>query len=403
MNKWIWGLLGALIIPCWVIGYQYNTDFRVLYYISQVMGQDVNMVYGPNASAGRFFYGPLTLPLIAPLALATQSISHVGWLVLQSVAYGIFFWGLIRLFPVLTKSAWVWVFVWAFCINPVHNNFQSNNIQLMLIAAIVVAEICTRTDSSRLRLLGGALVALAAAIKVFPGFVAVMYLIAKPKSVKWGVVLGSALSVLIPLVYFGFGDTVILFQGFLTNLTTYTDENSLVGSPDILCLPTLLARAFSPGVHVSAFAETLTRWSSLALCLGYFYLLWAGRKVEGIEKHLWSLGLALMVFINPSSRPHYFVFYIPAMCSLVEIWRSNARGNSLLLTGAVFSWALIALTAQGVVGKDLNNMLELLSVPTLGMVVLCATLTVAVVNLMSEQEEKSSVSDDFYAGAREPV
>jgi len=83
-----------------------------------------------------------------------------------------------------------------------------------------------------------------------------------------------------------------------------------------------------------------------------------------------------MVFLTPSTRPHYFIFYVPAFISLAEIAREHMD--------RVFLWAslfvavlLIAFTAEGVVGKSFNDFLEGLKVPVMGMAILCLGLQFA--------------------------
>ena len=105
----------------------------------------------------------------------------------------ILFWFLLSvLYPFLGNNdvRWGWILVWIVAINPIHNNFQSNNIQLMLACVLLLAEILAQKKNPALQTLGGSLCSLAAAIKVFPLFIAVYYLLVKPRPVRLGVILG---------------------------------------------------------------------------------------------------------------------------------------------------------------------------------------------------------------------
>jgi len=87
-----------------------------------------------------------------------------------------------------------------------------------------------------------------------------------------------------------------------------------------------------------------------------------------------------MALLNSTSRPDHFIFYVPAFCALVDLWRTQFVSLWDRL-GTGISVALIAFTAQFVVGsRELNNQLELWRVPVIGMIVLCVVLTKVVVS-----------------------
>ena len=96
------------------------------------------------------------------------------------------------------------------------------------------------------------------------------------------------------------------------------------------------------------------------------------KRNEGREYliNVWAMGLALMAFLNPSTRVHYFIFYVPAFCSVIGSIIKDAKRSVWLIFTALLSFVAIALTTEGVVGKGLNNNLEALSIPTWGFVLL---------------------------------
>jgi hypothetical protein len=258
-------------------------------------------------------------------------------------------------------------------INPIHNNFQSNNIQLMLATMLVLAEYLCRKPSNKDQIWGGLLVAFTAGIKVFPAFLVVYYFIAKSASTRKGILLGTLIVVLSPFVVLGPGKALFLYQGFVSNLTTYSADNSLTRTNDILCLPSLLAR----------WGFTSTQSNALVLVLSAFFFGWVflqklRPRFDSIEPYLLAFAWTLSVFLNPSTRPHYFNFYIPAYCILIH--RLNFKEWAKSVTGCLtlVSTLLIAFTAEGVVGKPLNEILEAASIPTYGMMILCISLLIAI-------------------------
>ena len=123
----------------------------------------------------------------------------------------------------------------------------------------------------------------------------------------------------------------------------------------------------------------------------FFAYAWKKRATAASDAnyslHLWALASALMVFLNPSTRPHYFIFYVPAFCSLLQILALATEKAYLLLLLSV-STLLIAFTAEGVVGKQLNDKLEMWSVPTVGMLLLCVGLMVCLFIPVAKRNRK---------------
>lgn len=373
-DKIKWFLLVALLIPCWVIGVQYDIDLVVLHATAQFINSDYTRVYAQNGNLGRYFYGPFSLVLIKPLGVLPYVVLKYVWLCLQTVCYFVFWKLLSELYPFLKDRAyfWGWFLVWVISINPIHNNYQSNNIQLMLAALLVLGEWLTRAPSKKKQWLGGMLVTFAAGIKVFPIFLVVFYFIAKNNQTRKGIILGALIVLASPFVFLGLNKAAFLYEGFFLNLTTYTAENSLTATNDILCLPSLMARLGFPSRANHA----------VVLVISALFFLWvfiAQRHQQNTrsELHYLAMAWALSVLLNPSTRPHYFIFYVPAFCSIYELLvnRHNSQLHKIALAIATL---LIAFTAEGVVGRNLNEFLEASSVPTLGMIILCVLLAVLV-------------------------
>ena len=368
----LWGLL---LITCWVMGIKYEIDLVVLHATAQFLQTDYTRVYAQNGALGRYFYGPFSLVLIKPLGFFSFPIVKYFWLCLQTFCLFIFWRGITTLYPFLKdkKCFWGWLLIWIISINPIHNNFQSNNIQIMLGALLIVAEQQTRKDSSKRETLAGLLVSFAAGIKVFPAFLVIYYFLARNNATKKGIILGCLYVALLPFPIFGIQPTLFLYGGFFSNLTNYSVENGLIKINDILCLPSLLARL--------GFSATSGHILVLIISALFFITVLCARRTfkvnKFLEPHFLAMAWALSVFLNPSSRPHNFIFYIPAFCSILEVIYSHSR-TWVLTLGLIISTLMIAFTAEGVVGKHWNEILEAASIPTYGMLLLIIVLGFAI-------------------------
>lgn len=389
-------LLSVLLIPCWVIAARYNVDLVNLYAAAGFTHTDLSRVYAYNGTLGRYFYGPFSLILISPLAHLSFEAVKWFWILLQTISYVVFWMALSRLYPVLKEKRFFlfWIIIWIVSINPIHNNFQSNNIQLMLAALLLVAELKSREDVKSQQIIAGGLVAIATMIKVFPLFIAAFYLLVKPKWVRAGLVFGFIATGVLPLLFFGFSDGVMLYREFFSNLTTYTVENSLTKVPDILCLPSMVTRILSPANTVPTPAvESIAKGAALLVSAVFF--LWVSLKLlkkqlqdARYSLHVWALACALMVFVNPSSRPHYFIFYVPAFCSVLEILYLEQRGR-VPSTLIFISTLLVAFTTDLFTGKSLNDTLEFQNVPTWGLLCACVALLVTLKSYSKQLKAKN--------------
>jgi hypothetical protein len=382
-----WLLLLILLVPCWVIGAQYDIDLPTLYQAihSAVIGEWPRVYSSIPASVetspghffvtGRYFYPPFSLVFFAPMGLMPYGILRWVWLALQTTGFFLFWRNLGEIYPELRSRRldWVWFMVWVVAINPIHNNFQSNNIQLLLAALLFASELWSRSASRAQQIASGFLLAFAVGIKVYPLFLVPYYLIAKRNGVRLGVMAGGAFVALIPFAFFGLHDGLELYRAFYQNLTTYGRENSLITVEDICSLPSMVARWLHP-VAGDLVATRVTQGLTVLISVAYFGLAWRARRAcrSDLQTEFWALGLALMIFLNPSTRPHYYLFYVPAFVSLglyVKASRATWAGAFLAI-----SVLLVAFTAEGITGKHLNNVLEMSSVPTIGMLLLCVSL-----------------------------
>ena len=363
MAKPIQALIALLIIPCWVIAVLYEVDIRTAYSVITRIPTELMSIYGPprGPEEGRYFYGPFSLVLFSPLSALSFFHFKLLWIGFQTLSYCVFWWLLVRLYPSLFTDGWRAIWVWIISINPIHNNFQSNNIQLMLGAAFLAAEFLSRRPSNIAPFLAGLILTSTAHVKVFPAFLCVYYFLTGRRAMRWGLLVGGVGFGLLPFTIFGPPAAWTLYRDFLVNISTYSADNSLSQVADILCLPSLLARTLGPGLLPSQLSWII---SIVTLAVSGSFFAWAWKQRH--RQNLWEMAWLLMVFLNPSSRVHYFVFLIPVFCAWAQSL-SIHRPWGLAAFGA--SVALIAFTVEGVVGKAINNRLEYLNLPTWGIAI----------------------------------
>jgi len=374
-------LILVLFATCLGIGIQYNVDLIVLYDTVRlvVQGQWEKIYSGPgeNGSIGRYFYGPFSLLLFSPLGWLSYYGAKAVWLLFQSISYFLFWWLLGEFFPLRARKAFLlWLLVFIFAINPLHNNFQSNNIQLFLAVMLLGAEWLSRREGKWDGLAAGLLISVAAAVKIFPFFIFAFYWLWRPKLRK-GLATGLVVTLVSPYVAFGPTKATLLYQTFLKNLTSYGQDNSFITVDDICCLPSLIARAFHYFGGTETEADPFIKLAILGISGAFLGFVWLGKKQsKGKEQNdiLWTLAFALMAFLNPSTRPHYYIFYVPALAWLAKRW-SDDKAGSWEKFSVLASVGLIALTQEGVTGKGINNLLEAWSIPTYGMLILCLIMT----------------------------
>ena len=387
-RKYQLALLVLLLVPCWAIAIRFDCDLLVLFQVAKWIPTDLTRIYGDNGSIGRFFYSPVTLIFLRPMGYFSYPVVKGFWIALQTLAYGVFWLGLFRLYPFLQskRAAIAWIFVWIVAINPIHNNFQSNNIQLMLAAVLLWAEVLSR-GSSRARWAAGVLCGLTAAVKIYPLFLVALYFLTKPREVKAGIGVAAFCAIALPFLYFGGAGGTYLFHSFFQNLVTYQADNQPSRIPDILCLPSLLSRWLVPLLGEGK-TEHLLVFAILAAIAGcYFYFAWrtSARKQSHHEyTHILALGMALMVLLNPSTHVHYFIFLVPAFASLVEIAAQETSALAFSRWSFFLSVLLVAFTTEGVVGRRLNDQLEYWNIPTMGILLLCVALFLCLVTRTKE-------------------
>lgn len=362
-------LVLTLLVACVAIEIRYDVDFLGMHGTAvRVAEGELSKVYkDPVGLRGvHYFYGPVSLVLIKPIGFLSFAFAKTIWILIQCAAFGIFWWGLYRFFPKLSQGLSLWGLALVVMINPVHNNFQSNNIQLMMIAALFIAFFLLEQKKVSSHLIGGAIVVLAAYIKIYPAFIAAFLLLAFPRKVWKGYLLGTTLALLLPLICFGWEASLGLYKDHFQSLFSYHTDNPLSGSYTIQCLPALLAH-YVPSKLFSLLILALVSLS---------FFIWEWKKRKEIQERpetahfFFFFALALTVFLNPSSFIHYLVFFVP-----LTIWVGSGVRPALSTAFLVLGVLFMAFTAEGVVGKNLSRLFMQWDFVTIGMILILLSAT----------------------------
>jgi hypothetical protein len=365
-------LLVFLLIPCWAISWKPGGDLGVYYKASEWLQRGwVTRLYSDNAEIGNFFYGPFGLAILNPLSLLSFHQANLLWLTLQSFSYFIFWFFLVKIFPEVLdpKRIPLFLLTWVVSIKPIHASFQSHNVQLMFAAILIFSEWNTQSKRKRDQLLSGILLSLLASIKIYPAFIALYYLLRKSHFVRLGLILGGLVSLVVPLLVFGFETGFSLPKQFVHNALHYHHIYDLSKDVVSLSLPSLLT-TWLPVNWISAGAVSLI---TALMALLYFSWVFKTRRLISpqVERHSWAMSWAAMAMLNSTTRPDYFIFFVPAFISIPFAIKHSPR-PVLYRVGLFISLALIAFITEWTLGsRDLTHYLESLRIPVIGVLLLC--------------------------------
>lgn len=324
---------------------------------------EYSKIYDANRKVDRFFYAPLSLVFFGWMPHLPYEYVKVIWVLLQTGAY-LFFWVLLlSLYPMLKENFISFFLIWLISIKPIHASFQSHNIQLMIAAFLLYAERLSNRGFSR-RSFGALISTLLGMIKVFPLFMACFYTIKNGRRALFGVFGGIGLALLLPAIYLGSGGWS-LYRTFYSNLHSFHDAAPLLTDAVTLSLASGLATWLSPWFSV----ESVIPWIKVTvLILSVIFFLFMLRKE--LTRHHFALALSWMTLLNSSTRPDYFIFFIPGFCSGLELSKESRLCFKLMW---IFSALSIFFISEFTLGS-FNHPLELMRIPVVGMIVLCTGL-----------------------------
>ncbi|NBX67785.1 MAG: DUF2029 domain-containing protein [Proteobacteria bacterium] len=364
------GLLTVLFGAClWAGRHGGGGDFFVLRNsVRAAWSGDYANVYLKNSS-GPFFYPPFALVFFGFFScVENDQVSILLNVFLHSASFCVFWWGIKYFWPELFSLPAFkrWFLCFCFAIAPLHLDFMGQNINLPLAALLIGIEALSQKAGRCSDFFCGLFSSLIAWVKVFPGFVTATYFVSGSLQMRLGILVGSLLGFFSPYLFFGKGG-VYLSEEFIKILSVYHDKNGITGNA-ALNLPGWIARWGR--YFISANVLSVLQIVIPVICAVLFWgwiLFRLKRRNRVRERAIWALAMSLTVFLNSASRPDYFMFYVPLFACLMSEWPQLMNWVRIMV---VTAFVLIALTQQGIVGHDLNIVLQYLRIPVIGMALL---------------------------------
>jgi alpha-1,2-mannosyltransferase len=188
---------------------------------------------------------------------------------------------------------------------PVSRQFQYGNVHMVLLGLVTGAWFADRRGHAWL---AGTLVGLAAAVKLYPGFL-VLYFLALG---RWRSVYGATLSFAALLLGAGCVFGFDVFRAFVTDaipaIAAYRSD------PTNISLPGLWSKLFDPGTHIPTAPLLSAPWLAVALTgLSFVLVTTLFLRASGPVREqpdaintdvLFSLGILAMLLLSPALWPH---------------------------------------------------------------------------------------------------
>ena len=342
-----------------------SNDFLIYYDAWQrVRSFALEDLYTPErTSQGGYYYSPLFAVLGLPFTLLSPGAATVAYIVLQ---FGLLSTSLILLkrwtrYSVgpLSLRLGLWVTFLLLFLNTLLGQFQSGNISLPIFFLCFVSGYVYLFGH---RFLSAFWLGLAINIKVFPIFLVGFAILQRDWKFLGYLTAVLAALVVAPALYFGWDINWQLHREFLQTLTGYGSENDY-GRLAYQSLPSALFRL---GTEFSVSTQVAVRVGQLAVVGAAIGVWWTFRRRMRTDWIVvYSFFLAFTAQFVPSSWIHHMgFFYAPLALLTMQAWATTSRWP--YSAAFVVFFAAYALSAQGVVGRPINDFLEYWSIPTLG-------------------------------------
>ena len=311
--------------------------------------------YSPQGQEG-FLYPPPLAALVIPLALlfpSNMAAAGLVWSVLGAIAAGA---GLLLIartdrlgerYPLLAGSGGVLLFVAAFGLPPVIDEFINGNVHLFLVALLAAAwsgVARAEAGDGRGDRVAGIAVGVATVIKLFPGLLVLWFLLTgRRRAAGWSVV-GAVALALITLPFTGI-QPWLDYPRVLANLGAPLDATNSMA-------PTIWLEPYV-GFTIARVVVTL---------VGLAVVLWAARYLDA--RRGFALTVAVAVLVTPALWSHYLtVLLVPLVLAL-------SAGVSIAWLAVVY----VLLSAQKQAGLGDYAWVTIRAMPTAGALLLAGLL-----------------------------
>ncbi|MGH3186699.1 MAG: glycosyltransferase 87 family protein [Streptosporangiaceae bacterium] len=286
-----------------------------------------------------FTYPPIAAVVLSPLALlpmaAAGTVLTVASIALAVVVLRVF---LRRLAGPAAEPVWAafWLLPVALLLEPVRSTLAYGQINIVLMALVTLD--CLTAEPRWPR---GALVGLAAAVKLTPAAFVLFFLLRR--DYRAAATAGVSFAVVTAA---GF---VLAWHDSVTYWTSVVFQTSRIGDPVVAanqCIQGVLARA---GLDPHSLAGA-GAW--LALSVLVIMVAWRGmRRALAASQDCWALSLNAFaaLLISPISWSHHWVWCAPALLTLADLGRHHR--NRLAAAAAAIGLVLFVTAPQWWIGK----------------------------------------------------
>jgi len=370
----VWGLAALVLIASFSQALRWSNDMQT-YAIAwgKILQGNVSIYELGRSSQGGYYYSPFFAVFFAPLAflegnilrafyaLLTLAIALAGWVLLKR---------LLRISETrLNGAALGWVLFILIMSNSLVGQFQSGNVSLWVLSFCLFSFYAWLYRDKKQSALW---LALAVNIKVFPLFLLIYFVWQKDFKFMLYFVFWSAVLLLLPALFVGFQNNIQMHLDQIHMLKLYGPQNDF-GREAYQNISAALIRL---NRNSSLFFSVFGSFSDnviVQFCQGGVALLTGGlllRMKQDSYKDLtlaFALVAAMMGQFTPTSWINHMGFcYFPILGYLLFNVILRKDSSAAIRFTSIMGIAFFSLSAQGVVGRQLNDWLEVWNIPTIG-------------------------------------
>lgn len=313
----LFSILTSLFIAPYLLTRGTNIVTHTYAFGSQKFWGGLSPYTDPKGAGDWFKYSPLFAWFYTPFAKLNSSGQAVLWGIFNIVC----FWtGTIVWFPwKQLESRWLWL-GYLFCSMEADGSFRYQQMNAALVGLTLLGLFFFKQKVFRK---SGMLLTLVSNVKILPGLFLIGLCVPKRKQYLQGILLGSAICLIVPLAYWGFSKTLVYHLDWYHLLTRDTNTDGL------LDVATVLNRLGLPN------AKMLVLYPLSIFSLILFF---AQRILEKeFEWDLWiPLGLFTLLLVNPRTESPTFVMGAPGYLFLL---RHNLKLKGPTKTLAMVLWS----------------------------------------------------------------
>ncbi len=341
------------------------------------MSHGVSQIYEPlRASQGGYYYSPLFALLGVPLAWLSESqlkISYYLIYVFLLIASWALLRRLMRYAGVKNRNPGIVYVILVFSL--LNNHFGqalSGNVSAQIFSLMVFSGYAYFQGSKSF---SAAMMALAINFKIYPAFMLLFFLLKKDFKFLIACAGFYLLYLLAPTLWVGWDQNIQMHLDQIATVKAFGPQSDF----GRIALQSVAA-AFVRAARFLGFNDALGMRAAQIIgtvAVVVFFLKIAGKKMLlGNAFFLWGFTLLVLGLIAPASWVHHFGFvYAPVIYTVLAVLFGDKTGLKRILSsqagGSFFVFFLLyCLSTDAIIGTRLNDVLELWSVPVLGLLFL---------------------------------